>query len=98
MLVTLNLDWTRVDDEDLDHITGLKKLTRINLQDTKLTDRASARLEQLPALEWIDLSGTAVSQNGVERLQTKLPNLEIVASHLHSDDPFNTTPPRSGMW
>jgi hypothetical protein len=72
-LVELDLSGTRVSDTGLQALTELQLLERLDLSGTRVTRRGlSAIVEELPALEKVGLSGTAVGWLSRWRLHTSL--------------------------
>lgn len=69
---------SQVYDEDLIHTIGkFKDLKHLELYNTDISDRTLRALEMLDNLQYLDLSGTDVTEDGIKRLQNHLPNLEI---------------------
>jgi Leucine-rich repeat (LRR) protein len=84
----LRLNGINISPRGLDRISGLKKLSRLDLQScSRINDDVVPILKSFPALKIVDLSATAVTDQGLAELHTTCPNLRI----LHSD--FHTTPP-----
>lgn len=76
-LVVLKLSGQPVSDEDVHKVANFKKLTRINLENTNITDAALVHLKNLPNLEQLNLYGTNITDKGIESL-TSCTNLKVV--------------------
>lgn len=72
---------TEVDDEALnrliDHLQDVRRMIRLNLVKTKVTDKGAALLVRLDNLQSVDLTGTKVSLHGMTKLRQLLPNVMI---------------------
>lgn len=76
-LQSLELDHTKI--TTLDALGNLKKLRRLEVHHNRgLNDVGVQALARLPALSWVDLHKTAVSDVAVRRLQPSLPKTRIV--------------------
>ena len=64
-------------DDDLEHLSHLKRLKVLTLDDTKVTDAGLDRLTGFTELQQLDLRFTAVTKEGVMRLQSALPRCQI---------------------
>lgn len=64
----VDLDRSRVTDEGLRHLRGMRKLRRLSLVDTPVGDDGLAHLTDLPELTDLDLSSTQVTDAGAEHL------------------------------
>jgi Leucine-rich repeat (LRR) protein len=53
------------------------RLSNLNLNNTEITDSALPELEEFGRLEWLDLKGTKISLEGIERLRKAMPNTTI---------------------
>jgi hypothetical protein len=60
----------------LESLSGLKHLTTLDLRDTPITDKGLKHLEALSAMT-IYLSGTKVSEAGIDSLHRALPKCRI---------------------
>ena len=49
----------------------------IGLSGTQVTDAGLVHLKGLTALRWIELSGSKVTPEGIERLRKSLPNAQV---------------------
>jgi hypothetical protein len=77
----LSLQANPLTDQSLDIIRNFGQLERLELGGTQITDNGLIKLAGLKNLEKLNLSCcTMVTQTGVQRLQTALPNCEIVWS------------------
>ena len=74
-----SLDVTLCPLSDLEGLTGMKGLRRLDLQGTNISDAAVATLERLSNLETLNLYRTKISNAGLERLSklTKLQEIDI---------------------
>jgi hypothetical protein len=76
-LEELNLSYSPVTDDATRDLAGLDRLRRLWLRGTALTDAGLAHLRELPKLEYLDVSRTAVGPEGVARLQAAIPRLQV---------------------
>jgi hypothetical protein len=68
-LTTLRLGGSKqVSDDGLQSLSGLRRLTHIDVSGTAITDRGLAVLRDLPDLVHVSLSGTRISDAGVAHL------------------------------
>jgi hypothetical protein len=74
-LIWLNLANTKITDDGLRHLSGIKSLTRLHLEKTQIGDAGLAHLKELDKLEYLNLYGTQVSDAGLEHIKA-LPNLK----------------------
>lgn len=65
-------------DAQLKELSVLKELVSLGLEGTTVTDAGIQQLENIETLEYLCVVNTRVSQQALDRLQTKLPKLEIV--------------------
>lgn len=77
-LEQLDVASTRITDNGLKSIAKLTSLQILWLGGTGVTDGGLLHLESLSNLQYLDLRQTKVTSSGIERLQKKLPDLEIV--------------------
>jgi hypothetical protein len=69
---------TPLNDANLEYFTGLTKLEYLDLREnTEITDAGLEHLEKIAALQILFLTGTSVTQEGVEEFQRKRPDMEI---------------------
>ncbi len=69
------LNETRVKDDDLQQLAGLKNLRSLSLYRTEVTDKAIDHILPLTKLEELELSYTRVTDEGIGKLRS-MPNLE----------------------
>ena len=67
----------RFTDVEARRLAVLHELKWLVLQDTKLTDEGLAHFQSLTKLERLDIEGSLVTENGVEKLEAALPNLRV---------------------
>jgi len=75
-LVALDLSGTAVTDSVTEHISGCRKIGKLKLRDTMITDAGVERCEQLPLRE-LDLSTTQVTEMTVNELRQRHPEWTI---------------------
>lgn len=66
-----------INDEILDSISQLRSLHYLGLGATGVTDKGIVKLERLSMLREIDLSYSLVTESGIRRLKSKLPNVIV---------------------
>lgn len=77
-LTSLDLSRTPVDEEGLRQLKGCKALRELRLAMTpNLDDRSVSALASLPALQAVDLEGTAVTAAGIAELKRANPALRV---------------------
>ncbi|MDB4947510.1 MAG: hypothetical protein JWM27_159 [Gemmatimonadetes bacterium] len=70
-------------DRGLAHLAGLRALETLDLEWSSVTDAGLPLLAALPSLCWVDLGGaTGVTAEGIARLRTTRPDLEVEALGL----------------
>jgi len=74
-LRNLALDGTRITDDGLAHLIGLKNLETLSISDNDITDRGARLLGRMMSLKHLDLRGTRVTGAAIESLAA-LPRLE----------------------
>jgi internalin A len=67
-LKSLSLNGTRITDESLKHLLGVKNLTILLLNDTDESDDGTTTLALLPQLEWLYLNRTKVTDASMQKL------------------------------
>jgi hypothetical protein len=68
----------QVSDDGLVHLKGMAKLAELDLRDNpRITDAGLEPLRAMSSLRVLDLKGTAVTDQGVDRLRRALPNLDV---------------------
>jgi internalin A len=73
-LKSLSLNGTKITDESLTHLHGVKNLTILLLNDTDVSDDGTTTLALLPRLEWLYLNRTKVTDASMKK-KKKLGNL-----------------------
>jgi len=89
-LAVLNLNYTAIDDHALDLLKKLLTLRELHLDMAKVTDAAVEDLASMRALKSLNLYHTLVTEKGLARLKTALPDCGIVF------DRDSTLPARRG--
>jgi endonuclease YncB( thermonuclease family) len=72
-LQDLDLDRTAITDAGLVHLKGLRDLRRLQLAHTVVTEAGLADLRDLPKLDDLNVRGTRVSREAVDKLMHRLP-------------------------
>ncbi len=80
----LALHGTSLDDSTMDVIARLP-VTQLFLSRTKITDTGLAELKNMPNLQNIDLTDTAVTPAGVAALKQRIPSLRTVHTSFDRD-------------
>jgi hypothetical protein len=73
----VHLSGTKVTDDDLKHLEGMKHLKTLDLSETYITDAGLEHLGGLKQLRRLVLWHTQTTDAGVAKLQVALPNLYI---------------------
>lgn len=68
-LSVVNLDGSRVSDDDLKHFEGIKSLRRLYLNGTSITAAGMTHLRGLPNLEILELRETGLGDSGLAHLE-----------------------------
>ncbi len=68
-IADLAFDGSGFNDANAQQLSGLPKLTRLNLKDTAITDAGLAALPDMPRIEWLNLFGTEISDAGIDALK-----------------------------
>ncbi len=76
-VVDFDLGGSGVTDRGMPVLAGMKRLTRLRLENTSVTDAGLAALQALPALQSLSLYGCAVTDAGVDAL-AGLPALQRI--------------------
>jgi hypothetical protein len=78
-VVEVNLNRTKVKDQDLDHLSGFTAMTDLSLEETAIGDDGLRRLSGLKALVWLNLYRTRVGDDGLANLEglTRLEHLPL---------------------
>jgi uncharacterized protein YjbI with pentapeptide repeats len=75
-LVELWLEGTSITDSGLKELSSCRQLRKLYLSGTNITDAGVKYLKELP-LEYLDISGTKITQKVLEELRNALPNAHI---------------------
>jgi Leucine-rich repeat (LRR) protein len=67
----------KITDTGLAHLSGLKKLYLLDLDNTSITDAGVAQLARITGLEEIHLNGTKTTRDGIAALKAKFPRASI---------------------
>jgi hypothetical protein len=73
----LDLSGSKVTDDGLRHLKGLRSLKILNLSNTAVSDEGLARLQGISTLRELELVRTKVTKAGVDELQRSLPTCTI---------------------
>jgi hypothetical protein len=76
-LQVLSLAGNRITDEGLAKLVLLPSLEIVDLRATEISDAGLIYLQKLPNLKSVALGGTQVTLEGVKKLQSAMPGLEI---------------------
>jgi hypothetical protein len=76
-LIDLHLGCPTLTDLFLSELGELKRLERLSLAGSKVSDEGLKHLSGLTNLKDLDLTGTKVTEEGVARLQKALPKCKI---------------------
>ncbi len=76
-IITLNLSESNTNDNNISNITILNTLQILNLNKTKITNKALKYISQLNKLKYINFSNCNISDQGIKQL-SKLKGLEIL--------------------
>ncbi len=68
-LKVLDLGNCKVDDAGVSLLVGLKKLTRLSLDNASVTDAGVVHLSKLTELEWLDLRACKITGHGLRALK-----------------------------
>jgi len=77
-LRTLQLNGTKITDSGITQLVGKHQLEQLSVNDTAVTDDAVEALAAMTTLRQLLIRHTKISPDGVRRLQTRLPQCEIV--------------------
>jgi serine/threonine protein kinase/uncharacterized protein YjbI with pentapeptide repeats len=93
-LESLSLAETRFSDGDLAGLRNARRLARLDLQDTPLTDAGIAQMKGMPGLEALQLSRTRISGAALEKLQSLrgLTELDLEGTEIGDADLKNYVP------
>lgn len=77
----LNLSYTAVNDDGVEHLKGLRNLTSLNLDSHSITDTSLRHVSHLTSIRHLDLFGSKVTDNGLRLICTltfsNLKSLEV---------------------
>jgi len=76
-LTQLNIEHTAISDAGVGHLKALSQLTTLTLVGNHVSDNALSDLSKLPKLQRVYLYQTQVTSNGVRKLISDRPKLEI---------------------
>jgi hypothetical protein len=78
-VVEVNLNRTKILDEDLDRLAGFTAMTDLSLEETVIGNDGLRRLSGLRALAWLNLYRTRVGDDGLAHLKglTRLEHLPL---------------------
>lgn len=87
-LIWLNLGGSKISDKGLQSTAKLSRLTRIYLNDTKITDSGVYYLKPLKQLQYLNLVNTNVSPKGLAQLAElkALKNIYCYQTNIHGRD------------
>jgi hypothetical protein len=68
-VAVLNLGRTKITDDGLKAVEGLKNLQKLHLENTKIGDAGLAHLKNLSSLEYLNLYGTQITDAGLTDLE-----------------------------
>lgn len=73
----LGLNQTNIGDADMEIISTFTNLKSLFLVGTKVTDASIPHFKKLKNLQRLDITGTKITQQGKQELQTAMPGLKI---------------------
>ncbi len=73
----LGLNQTNIGDADMQTIAGLTGLETLFLVGTKVTDASVPHLSKLKNLKRLDITGTKISAQGKQQIQSAIPGIKI---------------------
>ncbi len=76
-LKSLVLCHTRIRDDQLHLLAGIKSLGKLQLDSTPITDAGLANLQAFPGLRSLSVRDTGVTAGGIARLRKALPNCAV---------------------
>jgi hypothetical protein len=77
-LVTLELDVTQISDASVARVSTLARLQHLSLRDNvAVTDASVKHLATMRALRYLDITGTAITDNGYRTLIGQLPSCRV---------------------
>lgn len=84
-VMCLHLSHTSITNAGLEHLAGVR-ITLLRLGDTQISDDGMDALAEIKIDKGVDLSGTEVTQEGVEYLKSKCPNLYVIHRNLEAPE------------
>ncbi len=87
-LAHLSVGKTKISDQSLKNLRGLKHLLSLDLRDNNITDAAMPMICSMKSLTYLDLSSTHVTPNGLNQLEslTNLKELKLLKLNLKPND------------
>lgn len=76
-IISIDLEESQVQDDDLRYLGGLTHLRRLDLEETRITDEGLKHLRGLTSLEYLDLEETKITDEGLRHLEG-LKNLRML--------------------
>ncbi|KAA1261827.1 Leucine Rich repeats (2 copies) [Rubripirellula obstinata] len=76
--VVLQMANPDVDDQTLDHLTNMKSLRELDLNDTSITDNGLMKLTELPSLRTLRLRATSITDQGFQEFLSQAQSLTQV--------------------
>jgi Leucine-rich repeat (LRR) protein len=86
-LKILNLAGTDISDETLENVRGLTSLERLDLSDTRISDKGIARLKGLARLQTLQLARTRITGAALESLTADHNLTELSLAETQISDP-----------
>jgi internalin A len=79
-LQSLDLSSTRITDAGLTELGqfDFPRLKTIALENTKVTNTGLLKLANFKALEWVSVTGTKVTRDGIRHFKAKLPEATVL--------------------
>lgn len=81
-LEELYLQRTQIDDDAVKNLTKLKMLHQLRLDETELTDKCIPYIKAMPTLKLVVFDDSNVSPQGLEELQTSMPDCAFSESMI----------------
>lgn len=81
-----------IDDENVKVLVDLPTIQILSLSDTSVSDVVFELLEELPALETVNLTNTRITPAGADDFLKKRPDVEIRTERQHGINPFTGEP------
>lgn len=86
-LVRVKMENNEITDQGIKSLTDLKHLESLNLYKTKISDTCVSELSQLKSLKKLFIWQTDITEEGITKLKTALPNVEVVGGYTFNDTP-----------